>query len=202
MGIPFYCREPPHFLFFFLFLSLFFPRGPQPLINQIFYLKFYIMANLSNSSPSTTLSIAHELCLSYKKSVVLEASYCKGVNSSLKVSTFLRAVWHEEILVRESFYILCLNAKCDVIGFRKIADGGIDAVVVDCRIVFSTALLCNATSIILAHNHPSGTLNPSSADRLLTTKIKNGGEILNIKVLDHIILTEDSYYSFADNGEL
>lgn len=145
---------------------------------------------------------ANELCLTYKRVQRTNDSDAKGLNSSFSVAQYLRSVWNDELPIRESFYILCLNAKCDVVGFKKIADGGIDSVLVDIRLVFSTALLANATQIIIAHNHPAGTLNPSKPDRSLTNSIKNGGDILAIKLLDHIILTEDSYYSFADNGDL
>lgn len=74
--------------------------------------------------------------------------------------------------------------------------------VVDTRLLFSAALLCRASSIIIAHNHPSGALSPSTADSAITRRIQQGGEMLSIKVLDHIILTPEDHYSFAENGGL
>ena len=112
-------------------------------------------------------------------------------------------IWDmDEFEIRESFYALYFNTKLDVVAYRKIADGGLDAVMVDMRLIMSSALLCNATRIAVAHNHPSGTRRPSSADRTLTNKIIEAGKVLDIQLLDHIVLTADSYYSFRDEGEL
>ncbi|MGJ1204365.1 JAB domain-containing protein [Sphingobacterium lactis] len=89
----------------------------------------------------------------------------------------------------------------DVIGYRKIADGGLDTVMVDMRLIMSSVLLCNATRIAVAHNHPSGTMRPSASDRSLTNKIIEAGKVLDIQLLDHIVMTTNSYYSFRDEGE-
>lgn len=145
---------------------------------------------------------ANELVLSYKRSPFLLKDFCKRLNTSSKISDFLRSIWNDELDIRESFYIVCLSAKMDVVGYKKIADGGLDAVMVDMRLLFSTALLCNANRIIVAHNHPSGTLSPSSADLQLTKRIVEAGNLLNIPLLDHIILTTDDYYSFLDRGDM
>ncbi|WP_394370161.1 JAB domain-containing protein [Sphingobacterium spiritivorum] len=82
-----------------------------------------------------------------------------------------------------------------------MTDGGLDAVMVDMRLIMSLALLCNATRIVVAHNHPSGTMTPSLADHALTNKIIEAGKVLDIQLLDHIVLTSNSYYSFKDQGE-
>ena len=82
----------------------------------------------------------------------------------------------------------------------KVSEGAIDACIVDTRRIFQGALLTNSSSIIVAHNHPSGALKPSSQDIRITKEIKSAGEILKIKVLDHLILTSDGYYSMADDG--
>lgn len=100
----------------------------------------------------------------------------------------------------EEFVILCLNNSNKVMGFYKLSSGGMTATIVDVRMVFTLALNCCATSIILAHNHPSGKLMASDADKDVTRKIKTAGEFLDIKVLDHIILTDESYLSFQDEG--
>lgn len=104
--------------------------------------------------------------------------------------------WQEEVI------ILCLNNSNKVIGFYKLSKGGITGAIVDPRMIFTIALKCCATSIIVAHNHPSGKLQASEADKTITKKIKEGGEILDITLLDHLILTDESYFSFADEGIL
>jgi DNA repair protein RadC len=100
----------------------------------------------------------------------------------------------------ENFCVLLLNRANKVLKTVKISDGGITGTVVDQRKVFKVALDNNATSIILGHNHPSGQLTPSSADIDLTKKMKEAGAVLDLPVLDHIIVGDGNYYSFADEG--
>jgi DNA repair protein RadC len=100
----------------------------------------------------------------------------------------------------ENFCVLLLNRANKVLKAVKISDGGITGTVVDPRKVFKIALDNNATSIILGHNHPSGQLTPSDADIQLTKKMKQAGEMLDLPVLDHIIVGDGNYYSFADEG--
>ncbi len=112
-------------------------------------------------------------------------------------------IWNtDEMEIRESFYAIFFNNKLDVVGYRKIADGGIDAVYVDVRLIMSSALLCNAIRVCVAHNHPSGTVKPSQADRQVTRKLIDAGNVLDIQLLDHLILTDKTYYSFRDGGEI
>ena len=107
-----------------------------------------------------------------------------------------------EIDYRESFKVMFLNRANRILGIQNISDGATDMCIVDKKMVFSAALLSNATSIILCHNHPSGNLTPSIHDDKLTDQIKNGAELLGMKVLDHIILTRESFYSYCDNGKI
>jgi DNA repair protein RadC len=100
----------------------------------------------------------------------------------------------------ENFCVLLLNRANKVVKTVRISDGGITGTVVDQRKVFKIALDNNATSIILGHNHPSGQLTPSTADIDLTKKMKAAGETLDLPVLDHIIVGDGNYYSFADEG--
>ena len=100
----------------------------------------------------------------------------------------------------ENFCVLLLNRANKVVKTVKISDGGITGTVVDQRKVFKIALDNNATSIILGHNHPSGQLTPSDADIQLTKKMKEAGVVLDLPVLDHIIVGDGNYYSFADEG--
>lgn len=102
----------------------------------------------------------------------------------------------------EEFWVLYLNQKNSVIKKEKISSGGINGTMVDVRLILKTALETMATGLILVHNHPSGNLFPSKPDKLLTDKIKSAARTVEIEILDHIIVTQESYYSFADSGEL
>ncbi len=103
-------------------------------------------------------------------------------------------------LPHEEFWIVYLNNSNKVISKSQLSKGGITGTLVDVRLVFKNALELGATSLILCHNHPSGTLIPSDADKQITKKLKLAGDSLEIKVLDHLIVTETSYFSFVDEG--
>ena len=118
------------------------------------------------------------------------------ITSSKSVFEVMQPIIGE--LHHEEFWVIYLNNANKIQFKKRMSKGGITGTLVDTRLVFKRALELTATSIILCHNHPSGTLKPSIADINLTKKIKKGGEILDIKILDHIIITEKSYYSFAD----
>lgn len=105
-------------------------------------------------------------------------------------------------LPHEEFWVIYLNNSNKILHKTQISKGGITGTVVDTRIIFKIALEQYATSVILTHNHPSGTLKPSEADRQITRKLKAAGGHLDIAVLDHIIITESGYFSFADEGIL
>ena len=114
---------------------------------------------------------------------------------------FFRAVWSDRMEYIEEVYMLLLNRCNSILGFVKVSEGGTSAAVIDTKIVFQAALKANAQSIVLCHNHPSGNCAPSEADIQLTKKIKEAGKILELALLDHIIITKNSYYSFADEGQ-
>jgi DNA repair protein RadC len=103
-------------------------------------------------------------------------------------------------LPHEEFWVLFLNNSNKVISKTQLSKGGITGTLVDVRLVFKLALEAGATALVLCHNHPSGTLIPSDADKQITKKIKSAGDSLDVKVLDHLIITETKYYSFADEG--
>jgi DNA repair protein RadC len=124
----------------------------------------------------------------------------KKITSSKAVFEIMQPVIGE--LPHEEFWVLYLNNSNKVIYKTQISKGGITGTVVDTRIIYKTALEHNAISIILTHNHPSGTLQASDADKQITGKLKEAGKHLDILVLDHIIVTEKSYFSFADEGIL
>nr|WP_244860594.1 JAB domain-containing protein [Flavobacterium psychroterrae] len=102
----------------------------------------------------------------------------------------------------EQFKVLLLNQSNKVLGIYEVSSGGITGTVVDIRLVFSAALKANATGIIMVHNHPSGKTLPSEADRQITRKVREAGRLLDIVLLDHVIITTEGYYSFADDGAL
>ncbi|MBX9888294.1 MAG: DNA repair protein RadC [Flavobacteriaceae bacterium] len=103
-------------------------------------------------------------------------------------------------LPHEEFWIIYLNNSNKILAKSQLSKGGITGTLVDVRIVFKSALEMGATSLILCHNHPSGTLVPSDADKHITKKLKIAGDSLEIKVLDHLIITETNYFSFVDEG--
>ncbi len=103
-------------------------------------------------------------------------------------------------LPHEEFWILFLNRSNKVIGRMKLSQGGVSGTVTDVRMVMKRAIECLASGIIVCHNHPSGNLNPSESDSKITMKIKDAGNLMDIQLLDHLIITDREYYSFADNG--
>lgn len=107
----------------------------------------------------------------------------------------------EQIALQEECKLLLLDASMRLMSIASVSKGGLSGTVVDPRIVFSIALKRRASSIILAHNHPSGNLKPSDADLKLTSQFVKSGKLLHIPLNDHLIITKDEYYSFA-NGDL
>lgn len=102
----------------------------------------------------------------------------------------------------EEFWIIYLNQSNKILARESLSKGGVAGTVVDARLVFKRALEHTAVSVILCHNHPSGNIQPSEADIKLTKKLKEAGEMIDIKVLDHIIIAGEAYYSFADEGKM
>ena len=101
----------------------------------------------------------------------------------------------------EEFKLMLLTRSNKVLGIASISKGGINGTVTDIRIILQYAIKANASGIIICHNHPSGNLQPSESDQAITRKIKDSGLLMDVQLLDHLIITtEDSYYSFADNG--
>jgi DNA repair protein RadC len=147
------------------------------------------------------LSAVAEVELIYKSKV--KPSERPLVNSSSKCYQLLLQTWDEnKIDFVEQFKVLLLNRCNRVLAIYELSTGGITGTVADVRLVMTAALKANAVAIILSHNHPSGNLKPSRADLELTAKIKEAGKYLDIQVLDHVIITSEGYYSFADEGVL
>jgi DNA repair protein RadC len=120
--------------------------------------------------------------------------------SSEAAYDFARELFQDDLDIYESFYVLFLNRGNYIMDYVKLSQGGISGTVVDCRLVLKYALDTLASGVILVHNHPSGNLSPSKADKDLTNKLAELLKHFEIQVLDHIIITMSSYYSFADNG--
>lgn len=129
-----------------------------------------------------------------------EALEKNKISSSVSVFELMQPILGE--LPHEEFWIIYLNNSNKVIQKQQLSKGGITGTLVDVRLVLKRALELSATGIILVHNHPSGTLKPSQADKQITHKLKNASQSLDIKVLDHLIITEKAYFSFADENML
>jgi DNA repair protein RadC len=126
------------------------------------------------------------------------------INSSIRAYDILKQVYNPNtISCQEEFIVLYLNQANVPLGTYKAGKGGITGTVADVRLILGTALKALATGLIISHNHPSGTLKPSEADKQLTTKLKEACKLMDIVLLDHLILApHEGYYSFADEGVL
>jgi len=129
-----------------------------------------------------------------------QAQKITKIQSSTSVFELLQPIMGE--LEHEEFWIVYLNNSNKVLQHAQLSKGGITGTLVDVRLVMKQALELGSVALILAHNHPSGTLKPSTADMQITQKLKMAAEALDIKVLDHLIITQKEYFSFADEGVL
>jgi len=145
-------------------------------------------------------SLIGEVQLSYSKT---QETKVRKIKSSEDIVAFIREIFPvEQINHREYAYAIFLDRANQILGYFMISSGGISGTIIDPKLVFQSALLSNSSSIILFHNHPSGNINPSESDVAITIKIAKAGRFLDINLLDHIIITENEYYSFADDGRL
>lgn len=141
-----------------------------------------------------------EVELTYKPSVPYKDR--KKLRSSNEVDKLLRVIIGDRMEYKELFVVLYVDKAGHMSGYNVHATGGIDGCQVDIRQILQGALLTNSTAIIIAHNHPSGNLNPSWQDLSLTNSIQKAYETLQIRLVDHILITSESYHSFKDNAEL
>ena len=149
------------------------------------------------NTKAVTLMTALELGRRRRVSEVVDRS---KIASSLDAFDLMKPLMED--LETEQFWVLYLNNANKVLSKQKNSDGGITATIVDVRLILKRALELNATGLILCHNHPSGTLIPSKADTVITDKIKKAAQLMDIQVLDHLIITYRSYFSFADQGRV
>ena len=140
-----------------------------------------------------------EIKVSYKRH---SSPVKERVNCASEVVEVLREVWNEDLEYRESFYVLAMNNNCDILGYAELFKGGVSCTVVDVKMIFQLLLNVNATSFVVAHNHPGGVSRPSEQDRVLTKRIMECAKLIDIMLVDHVILTADSYYSFSENGQI
>lgn len=148
----------------------------------------------------TTDCIVSEIQLKYQPQPLTETiSGAKDIHQLL----INRVFDVDTIGYKETFKVLLLNNANKIIGYTTISEGGLTSTIVDVRMILQTALVSNATSIILTHNHPSGNPRPSGHDDNLTKKINSACELMDIQLLDHIIVTPyDSFYSYCNEGRL
>ena len=140
-----------------------------------------------------------EVEVSYRTKV--KASERPRVRDSKDCCQMFLQKWDmDKIELLEQFYVMYLNRAHKVLAIYELASGGFNGVVADPRLMFTVALKIAASSIVVAHNHPSGNIRPSKADEDLTQKINEAGKFLDIKLIDHLIVTEERYFSFADEG--
>lgn len=124
------------------------------------------------------------------------------IRSSEDAFNFAKQFYFDDITIYESCFIMLLNHASNVMGYAKISQGGICSTMLDVRLIAKYAIDTLATSVILVHNHPTGSLNPSYEDDKLTNAVSKGLELLNIKLIDHLIISEERYYSYAEEGKL
>jgi DNA repair protein RadC len=144
---------------------------------------------------AVTLVAALELGRRRHSSAILDK---KRIHSSMELATYLKASLKDHSY--EVFAVVFLNRSNKIKHFEILSKGGLTHTIVDPRIVFLKAVEVQATSLVLCHNHPSGNLRPSRADEEITDKLKNAGKLLDIQVIDHLIVSDEGYYSFADEG--
>ena len=139
-----------------------------------------------------------EFSLKYTKTDIQKTK----VTTSESASNVIRKFYFDDINIYESFFILLLNRANNTTGFAKISQGGTAGTVVDIKIIAKYAVESLSSAVIICHNHPSGDKRPSDADLNITRRIKDALLLLDVKLIDHIIITENDFYSFADNGNL
>lgn len=153
------------------------------------------LKHIYNLSNSQTQNI--ENFKSFRKRALIKKDL-NQIRSSADVKDLMLPYFSD--LTHEEFFCIFLNRANKVIKIDQLSKGGISGTVTDVRILFKSAILNTASGVIVAHNHPSGNINPSESDSKITAKIKEAGNLLDIQLLDHLIIHDSDYYSFADNG--
>ncbi len=168
-------------------------------LNALGKLSIQQLMTFKGIGEAKAITIAAALELGRRRRIE-DALQLETINSSRSVYDIMQPILGD--LPHEEFWILYLNNSNKVIKKNQLSKGGITGTLVDVRLVLKNALEVGAVSLILCHNHPSGTLKPSQADKDITQKLKTASQSLDIKVLDHLIVTEKAYFSFADENIL
>ncbi|WP_077413880.1 JAB domain-containing protein [Chryseobacterium sp. JV274] len=141
------------------------------------------------------------------KLMEISVTYNTGNHEKIRINSHKEAYslvienWNMgTIEFQEECKVIMMNKGNFILGIYNVSKGGIDSSVVDIRIILAVALKCNATQLILVHNHPSGNLKPSGSDQTITKNLKKACELLNVSLLDHLIITRNSYYSFNEEN--
>ena len=159
---------------------------------------YTIYAQLQQRTLLTIMEVA-EIKVSYSNT---NLERIKVTNSQILYDLVLKQ-WNLDIIeLQEEVKIVLLNRAQIVLGIYEMSKGGVSGTVVDIKIILGIALKCNASSIVIAHNHPSGSLQPSETDKSITKKLKEACKLLDLNLLDHLVVTTGGYYSFSDNGIL
>lgn len=138
----------------------------------------------------------------YKISATKQDFSIAKIKSAEDAFKYAKQFYFDDINIFESCFIILLNQANNVMGFAKISQGGLSSTVVDVRLIAKYAIEVLATSVMIVHNHPSGDVKPSYQDDKLTEMAKQGLLFLNIRLLDHLVISEDKYYSYADEGRI
>lgn len=168
-------------------------------LNDLFKVTVKELMSLKGVGMTKAVSIVAALELGRRRHA-LEAFDRSVVTNSRDVANYLRTLLRDR--PAEVFAVLYLSQSNRINHFNIVSEGGITGTIADPRLIIRKALETNAVNLVLCHNHPSGSLQPSAADQLLTRKIKDAAQLFDITVLDHIIVSEEGYYSFADEGGL
>ncbi len=168
-------------------------------LNELTKLSIEELMTFKGIGEAKAISIVTALELG-KRRQFEERHLISKIKSSLDVSIIMKPLIGD--LQHEEFWVLYLNNSNKVLATHQISKGGFTATLVDIRLLYKKALKLSAIGIIVCHNHPSGKLEASTSDIMLTKKIKEAGVTLDIKLLDHLIITEKAYFSFADEGIL
>ena len=168
-------------------------------LNELGKLSLKDLQQIKGIGEAKAISIAAALELGRRRhsSEFLEKT---SIKNSSEIANYLKVILKD--YTHEVFGVVFLNRANKIINFQIISTGGLTGTVADPRVILKKAIELEATSMVLSHNHPSGNLKPSRADEELTEKIKHAAAYLDIKVVDHIIVSEEGYYSFADEGLL
>lgn len=167
-------------------------------LNKLAKLGIKELCTLSGVGPAKAITIIAAIELGGRRKVATNST--ETIRKSDDAASLFQPMLQDKAY--EEFWALYLKQNNAIIKKYRISEGGIAATVVDPKKVFKAALECDASGVILCHNHPSGSLNPSASDIALTQKLIEAGKHIDIKVLDHIIVSSQGYYSFADEGKM